>query len=372
MRCAATQAMARTSAQLHVASCSHWRARRACVTVSAAAPHTARVPALPRELHITLPQECRVPATTVPVLHQVLAHYAARTPRLGVVLDKVTRPGWPGVEALGHDHFAFRTFGVPGLGIASLERVLLPLGYSRVHDDPPLAFPAKKLAAAWFSATDPAARALLPRVFVSEIQVEKLSPRAQDIIRRAAGWAAAAPAEEVLVQVTSALLTGTAPWPAPRLADYELLMAESEYAAWVLAHGYSLNHTALALHRLPPAASAGAASASAASADIRHFNAQLQAAGLDLNPEGGLVKVSPDALLLQSAVVADRLPFDFGCGARRDIAAAYVEFVQRLRLPQYAGLPADQVREEHLREGFEVGNADRIFESTTLAAGAKT
>eukprot|EP00198_Chlamydomonas_reinhardtii_P003066 XP_001692402.1 predicted protein [Chlamydomonas reinhardtii] len=146
----------------------------------------------------------QVPPVTVPVLHQVLQHYAARTPRLGVVLERVTRPGWPGVEALGHDHFAFRTFGVPGLGISSLERVLVPLGYERVADTPPLAFPAKKLAATWFRAADPEARRRLPRVFVSEIQVEKLSPRAQEVIRRAGGWAAAAPAEEVLVQVGNA------------------------------------------------------------------------------------------------------------------------------------------------------------------------
>lgn len=62
-------------------------------------------------------------------------------------------------------------FQVPGLGISSLERVLVPLGYERVADTPPLAFPAKKLAATWFRAADPEARRRLPRVFVSEIQV---------------------------------------------------------------------------------------------------------------------------------------------------------------------------------------------------------
>ncbi|GFR50435.1 hypothetical protein Agub_g12656 [Astrephomene gubernaculifera] len=341
------------------------------LTTSAAAAVQAEVrakptpAALPRELVMQLgqlPPQCQVPACTLPALHQMLEHYAARTPRLLSVLELVMRPGWPQVAQLGHDHFAFRTFGVPGLGIASLERVLLPLGYTRVPQQPPLTFPGKKLVAAWFRATDPRVSAVLPRVFVSEIQVERLSESAQEVIRGCTGWAVEAEPEQTTVQVVAALLTGTAPWPRPTLEQYDTLLRESEYAAWVLAHGYSLNHTALALHRLPPAGQG---------ADIAALVERLGAEGLELNPEGGLVKVSPDGLLLQCAVLADRVPFTFACGAQRDIAAAYVEFVQRLRLPEYAGLPAEEVREEHLRDGFEVGNADRIFESTTLAAGAR-
>ncbi|KAG2491926.1 hypothetical protein HYH03_009661 [Edaphochlamys debaryana] len=339
---------------------------RSVMTAAAAAAASAgpasRLQALPAELVMELPKGCKVPPATLPLLHQVLDLYAQRTPRLGAVVDKVTRPGWPGVGTLGHDHFAFRTFGVPGLGISSLERVLVPLGYARVDDDPPLAFPNKRLVATWFTPADPAARAVLPRIFVSEIQVEKLSPPAQAAIREVTAWAAAASPEAVLVQVMSSLATGSAPWPRPSLDAYEALLAESEYAAWVMVHGYSLNHTALALHRLPPAGTG---------ADIADFVARLQAVGLDMNAEGGFVKVSPDKHLLQCAVVADRMPLTFACGKTRQVAAAYVEFVQRLRLPQFAALRPEEVREEHLREGFEVGNADRIFHSTTLAAAGR-
>ncbi|GIL53430.1 hypothetical protein Vafri_9032 [Volvox africanus] len=316
---------------------------------------------LPKELYIRLPEQCQVPPATLPFLHQILERYAERTPGLRTVVEGVMRPSYEAGTAgeLGHDHFAFRTFGVPGLGIASLERILVPLGYRRVEDpDAPLTFPGKKLVATWFTPIDPRVKAVLPRVFVSEIQVEKLSPEAQGIISRATSWAAAGD-EAVMVQVMTALLTGTAPWPRPSLEQYELLLKESEYAAWVLAHGYSLNHTALALHRLPRVG---------LSLDMNDFVMHLHGAGMAMNAEGGLVKVSPDGLLLQCSVVADRRPFDFSCGQRRDIAAAYVEFVKRLRLPRFANLEDSELREEHLREGFEVGNADRIFESTTLAA----
>ncbi len=47
-------------------------------------------------------------------------------------------------------------------------------------DDPdaPLTFPGKKLVASWFTPTDPQLRAVLPRVFVSEIQVRVYGTRA--------------------------------------------------------------------------------------------------------------------------------------------------------------------------------------------------
>ena len=32
----------------------------------------------------------------------------------------------------------------------------------------------------------------------------------------------------------------------------------------------------------------------------------------------------------------------------------------------FSGLPAEEVQEKHRRDGFEQGNADKIFESTTV------
>jgi hypothetical protein len=46
-------------------------------------------------------------------------------------------------------------------------------------------------------------------------------------------------------------------------------------------------------------------------------------------------------------------------------AGAYIEFAERVVLPQFAHLPPHEVREHHRRDGFEVGNADGIFESTS-------
>ena len=45
-----------------------------------------------------------------------------------------------------------------------------------------------------------------------------------------------------------------------------------------------------------------------------------------------------------------------------DVPSCYVEFAERLPLPQFAGDAT--ITEAKRRDGFEVGNADPIFEST--------
>jgi hypothetical protein len=54
---------------------------------------------------------------------------------------------------------------------------------------------------------------------------------------------------------------------------------ESEYAAWTLVNGYSLNHATISTHRLE--------------SDIRHinkFNKFVEHNGFKLNSEGGILK----------------------------------------------------------------------------------
>jgi hypothetical protein len=53
------------------------------------------------------------------------------------------------------------------------------------------------------------------------------------------------------------------------------------------------------------------------------------------------------------------------------IAGSYVEFAERRILPQYHRLSAGKLRREHRRDGFEVKNADRIFESTYTSQTAE-
>ncbi len=132
------------------------------------------------------------PLTTA-FLRQSLRNYTERTPSVHAAVKAFlsassTAGGSPHLpvqaRSLSHDHYAFRTLGLPGLGIASVAQVLHELGYELLEEG--LLFPAKKLTASWFAFTggNCAARArglgagvpphltsLLPRIFVSEIQV---------------------------------------------------------------------------------------------------------------------------------------------------------------------------------------------------------
>lgn len=49
-------------------------------------------------------------------------------------------------------------------------------------------------------------------------------------------------------------------------------------------------------------------------------------------------QVSPDGGLLQSSTVADRVSFTFAGGETELVPGAYIEFAERLVLPQFAGL----------------------------------
>jgi len=78
-----------------------------------------------------------------------------------------------------------------------------------------------------------------------------------------------------------------------------------------------------------------------------------------------MIIVSPDGLLQQSSTVADSSLFTFADGIIESVPRSYIEFAERLLLPQFKDLQDEEVKEHHRRDGFEVGNADKIFESTS-------
>jgi hypothetical protein len=149
-------------------------------------------------------------------------------------------------------------------------------------------------------------------------------------------------------------------WRLPTLADFKTLQAESEYAAWVIYNRYYLNHFTVSVHNLPEPHDTCAG-----------FNQFLEARGYKLNDSGGKVKQSPDGMLLQSSTIAEMLDVTFAGGETEQISGSYVEFAERRVLPEFSSLPKSQIKREHRREGFEAGNADKIFESTYSTQTAK-
>ncbi|XP_023645015.1 uncharacterized protein LOC17896649 [Capsella rubella] len=283
------------------------------------------------------------------VLGQMETVYLNRNPTPKSVLELVRSVDG---HQLCYDHLAFRTFGIRGYGIDSLASFFLDYGYTPMDE---LKFPAKKLRALWFSPPDVSAipggsgvNGPLPRVFISELLVDQMSSQTQDVIKK---YTQASPNGKKYAALSSAL--GTLTWEKPLSSEFEQLARESEYAAWTLVNGYALNHVTISVHRLKSTLN-----------KIKKLNQFLEEKSFKLNSEGGVLKVSPDGGLLQSSTVADSISFKFSDGVTKSIPCSYIEFAERLVLPKYQNVPESEIRESHRRDGFEVGNADKIFEST--------
>lgn len=258
-------------------------------------------------------------------------------------------------EAIVNDHIAFRTLGLPNLGIESFEKIFLHHGYKKMTA---YHFPEKKLDAYWYA--PPTER--YPRIFISELRVCDLSMNSQNIIKKYSGEVLKDPVKDIdlnnLNQVVEFFHKPL--WQLPSLEDYNSLLQESEYAAWVIYNRYYLNHYTISVHEL-----------SGTYADLEHFNEFLESIGIALNSSGGKIKVSKDGLLKQSSSVAKMVEAEFANGQKANISGSYVEFAERLPLPQFSGLTNHQLSREQRREGFEASSADKIFESTYTAQTEK-
>ncbi|MGF6930114.1 hypothetical protein QFZ48_005614 [Chitinophaga sp. W2I13] len=291
------------------------------------------------------------------VLNGLMERYQQRVPDVGAVIAAMIKEGIIAqADDIENDHIAFRTMGVPQLGVQSLEKIFLHYGYTKMDH---YHFPAKKLDAWWYAPPEPR----YPRIFISELRVAELSPAAQAIIHHYTDEVKSDPVNALDLddsKAVDAFLHSTL-WQTPTLADYKVLAAESEYAAWVIYNRYYLNHFTVSVHNLPPGYNT-----------VADFNQFLEKHGFHLNDSGGKIKTSPDGRLLQSATVAGMITATFSGGEEFPIAGSYVEFAERKVLPVFAHLPASEIRREHRREGFEAGNADKIFESTYAAQTKKS
>ncbi|MBC9928811.1 DUF1338 domain-containing protein [Chitinophaga qingshengii] len=291
------------------------------------------------------------------VLNGLMSRYQERVPDVSAVIAAMVRHGLiEKADDIENDHIAFRTMGVPQLGVQSLEKIFLHYGYTKMDH---YYFASKKLDAWWYAPPLPK----YPRIFISELRVKDLSQAAQDIITSYTDEVKADPVTQLDLDDSKAVDTflHSGLWRTPTLADFQALAAESEYAAWVIYNRYYLNHFTVSVHNLPIGYNT-----------IAEFNQFLEQNGFILNDAGGKIKTSPDGNLLQSATVAGMIPATFAGGETIKIAGSYVEFAERKVLPEFASLAAADIRREHRREGFEAGNADKIFESTYAAQTKKS
>jgi len=286
------------------------------------------------------------------VLGGLMRRYQARVPDVEAIIRAMVEEGLIATpDDIENDHIAFRTMGVPHLGIASLEKIFLHLGYERRD---PYVFPAKKLDAFWYSPPEPH----YPRIFISELRVSELSGEAQRIIHAYTDEVTSDPVDALNLDSAAEIdaFLHRALWRLPSYEDFQRLADESEYAAWVIYNRYYLNHFTVSVHNLPEGYDT-----------VDSFNAFLERHGFRLNDAGGKAKRSPDGLLIQSSTVAEMIDATFAGGDTHKISGSYVEFAERRALPEHQGKPKAELGRTERREGFEAGNADKIFESTYSA-----
>ena len=260
--------------------------------------------------------------TVAELLDALWRDYVASTPQAERIHRLLAERG----EVVLNDHVALRTFALPGIGVAALARPFEALGWQLQPDR--YRFDDKKLVARYWRHPDPA----LPKVFISELCVAELSAGANQIIER-------------LVRQLPAgfdpLPWAGRPWTVRR-AEYESLLVESEYAAWVAAFGFRVNHFTVAVNALTTFP------------DLESLDAFLVAHGFALNQAGGAIKGTPAQRLEQSSTLADTVPVDLA-GETVRLPSCYYEFARRYPLPG-----------GELFHGFVPASADKIFESTNV------
>ncbi len=225
-----------------------------------------------------------------------------------------------------NDHVAYRTFNHPKINLAQLAKGLLALGYTECGQ---YDFSAKKLDAKHFEHTD----RTMPKVFISELRVEEFSSKVQAIIAKLI--------EQLPDDVSDRadFLYAGRLWEISS-TDYQTLLAESEYAAWLAAWGYRANHFTVSINHL------------ANYEDIAVVNATLKDAGYVLNSNGGEIKGDEAVKLEQSSTLADKAQVDFS-DKTMEIPSCFYEFAKRYPLAN-----------GELYTGFVAASADKIFDST--------
>jgi hypothetical protein len=257
------------------------------------------------------------------LLKEMWIDYCKLNPEALRVYDTLIAEG----ETVLNDHIALRTFKHPRLGIDSLAKAFINLGYQVADQD--YHFTEKKLYARHFAHPD----ANMPKIFISELLLDQVSPFVRDSINTIIESI-----PQSIIDSETFAMSGR-PWSISHEL-YSQLAKESEYAAWVASIGFRPNHFTVNINNLKKYS------------DILVLNTFLKSKGFKLNAFGGEVKGTPEEFLEQSSTMASEIPAEFTEGIF-NIPGCYYEFAKRY--PQADG---------NLYQGFIAKSADKIFEST--------
>jgi hypothetical protein len=263
------------------------------------------------------------------MLDMLWQDYVSANPPAQSIYDLFTTKG----ERVINDHIAFRTYDHPSINIDVMGAAFKNFGYEEKGE---YNFEKKKLYAKHFEHPDPE----MPLIFISQLKTAEFDDATQGIIQ---GLVDQIPAN---FTDDSAFVFAGAPWKIS-FRDYQKLKEVSEYAAWMSAYGFRVNHFTVSVTHLT------------SFKGIHEVNNFLKDHGYQLNSSGGEVKGTPNDLLEQSSTIAYNKEVEFEDG-KHVIPACYYEFAMRYKKPDGT-----------LFRGFIAGSADKIFESTDKGQDVK-
>ncbi|GIW93516.1 MAG: DUF1338 domain-containing protein [Pirellulaceae bacterium] len=258
-----------------------------------------------------------------------------------------------------NDHIAFRTIAwqQPMTGIAVLGRLFECLGYRAAGT---YWFDDKHLAAVHYQHPN----GMLPKLFISELQTWRLPASILPVFQRSLEAHRPLPSVELLAalcrleeqtSLQQAELLETVlsfieqlPWPPPRKDDLLAVHQSSQYGAWVLVHGYNVNHftSLINSHGVPELD------------DIEKTAELLRKSGVPMKEE---IEGERGSILRQTAtaaVVCDVTVTDGGQETTVPWTYAYFELAER-------GSVRDPATGQSVRfEGFLGPQATHLFEMT--------
>lgn len=256
------------------------------------------------------------------LLDKMWKDYVEINPLAQRIYDLFTKEG----ELVLNDHIALRTFNHPRTTIDIMARPFIEAGYKFCGD---YHFIEKKLYAKHYEHPD----SKFPTIFISELKLEEFSPGLKQIVNRLVDEIPSG--KELEFDFVSA----GRPWSVS-IREYNELLKESDYAAWIAAFGYRPNHFTILINALKKFS------------EITDLNTFLKNNGFKLNTSGGEVKGSKEVCLEQSSTLANTIEVEFKDG-KLNIPACYYEFAKRYAL-----------KDGNLYKGFVAASADKIFEST--------
>lgn len=262
-----------------------------------------------------------------------------------------------------NDHIAFRTLATqqPLAGIASISRIFEALGYRAAGS---YHFEDKQLSAIHFQHANPQ----FPKLFISELKTWELPAKDREIVSRTLKSHRPPVSEAILTALhqldsseprtpnPESLLSSVVaqfhdlPWLLPRREDVIELNKTSQYAAWVLVHGYNVNHftSLINSHGVP------------ALADIEKTIAALKAAGVPMKSEIEGERGSKLRQTATEAITIDVAVHDKGLPIAMPWTYAYFELAQRDTV-------IDPATGKSVRfEGFLGPQATNLFEMTRV------